>query len=118
MRCLVVDDEDDIRVLLRGFFMSRGWTVDEAASGSEALARNAEDYDVIVLDQRMPGLTGYETGVRLRSDGFRGPIIFYSAYVTPELEWNLRRNVGLDLHIVSKPDLDHLMSVIERLSAA
>ena len=118
MQVLVVDDDEDIRVLLRGFLMAKGWVVDEAATGDEALAMSHADYDLIVLDQRMPGLTGYETGVRLRRRGFGGPIIFYSAYVTPELERDLRRDVDSELHIVGKPDLDHLLNVIEGLSAA
>lgn len=117
-RCLVVDDEPDIRTLLRGFLTARGWTVDEAPSGVDALARDLDDYDLIVLDQRMPGLTGYETGVRIRGSGFERPIIFYSAHVTSELEEDLRTNVGLELHIISKPDLERLLRVIDKLSPA
>lgn len=117
-RCLVVDDEPDIRVLLRGFLTSRGWTVDEAPSGTDALAHDLNEYDLIVLDQRMPGLTGYETGVQMRVGGFERPIIFYSAHVTPELEEDLHANIGLELHIISKPDLERLLRVIDKLSSA
>jgi CheY-like chemotaxis protein len=69
-RVLVVDDEAPIRVAIRRFLERRGWIVDEARDGQEALdlleldgsgerARGAP-YDAVVTDLRMPGVTGIE----------------------------------------------------------
>jgi two-component system NtrC family sensor kinase len=69
-RVLVVDDEAPIRVAIRRFLERRGWIVDEARDGQEALdlleldgsgehARGAR-YDAVVTDLRMPGITGIE----------------------------------------------------------
>lgn len=115
-RALVVDDEEDIRILLRGLLAVKGWSVDQACDGHEALARTAtESYDLIVLDQRMPGLTGIETALRLREDSFRGPIIFYSAYVTPDFEESIRSEVGEENFVVSKTDIEDFVNLIHRL---
>ncbi len=63
-RVLVVDDEDSIRLALRRFFSRRGWQVDDASNGAEALTHlvSAERgaYDVILCDLKMPGLSGPE----------------------------------------------------------
>jgi two-component system NtrC family sensor kinase len=69
-RVLVVDDEAPIRVAIRRFLERRGWIVDEARDGQEALellelegpeapARVAR-YDAVVTDLRMPGMTGIQ----------------------------------------------------------
>ena len=70
-RVLVIDDEDTIRGALRRFFARSGWAVDEAVDGGAALelilGESATDYDVIVSDLRMPGLSGVEFHDRLAS---------------------------------------------------
>ena len=58
---LVVDDELSIRKPLSQALQLSGFSVDSAASGEEALAKlDAEPYDVMVLDLRMPGVQGEE----------------------------------------------------------
>lgn len=61
-RVLVVDDERTVREVLRLMVREMGWTnVETCASGEEALTRLAErDYDAILLDLRMPGVSGAE----------------------------------------------------------
>jgi CheY-like chemotaxis protein len=71
-RILLVDDEGTIRHALRRFFQRQGWVVDEAADGGAALAllldeTTGHDYDVIISDLRMPGISGIEMHERLRS---------------------------------------------------
>ena len=60
-----MDDEEAIRDAIRRALERRGWTVDLAADGGEALLRlevggRAVEYDVIVTDLRMPGMSGIE----------------------------------------------------------
>ncbi|MGE0554696.1 MAG: ATP-binding protein [Gemmatimonadales bacterium] len=64
-RVLVVDDESAIRSAIRRALERRGWQVDEAADGHEAMLRlevggRAADFDAVVTDLRMPGLSGIE----------------------------------------------------------
>ena len=66
---LVVDDEDTIRTALERFFSLSGATVRTAADGEEALAAlQAENFDVVMLDIRMPGLDGIQVYKQLGED--------------------------------------------------
>lgn len=67
-RVLVVDDEANIRDIVRRYLVAEGFEVDEAADGEQALARCAAAApDLVVLDVLMPGLDGIEVLRRLRA---------------------------------------------------
>jgi response regulator RpfG family c-di-GMP phosphodiesterase len=69
VKILLVDDEPALRELLRTTFEGAHVLVDEAASGLEAEARiKRRRPDVIVLDLRMPGMSGAELCTRLKGD--------------------------------------------------
>jgi DNA-binding response OmpR family regulator len=60
-RILVVDDDDAIRALLRTVLRRRGFVVDTARNGVEALEQlAAHRYALVVLDLMMPRMSGYE----------------------------------------------------------
>jgi len=60
-RILVVDDDDAIRALLRTVLRRRGFGVDAARNGIEALEQMvASRYALVVLDLMMPRMSGYE----------------------------------------------------------
>ena len=68
-RILVVDDDDDLRFLLRTVFRRQGFDVVEAATGEEAVDRAlAEPPDAVVIDVIMPGMGGHEACRVLRND--------------------------------------------------
>ena len=68
-RILVVDDDADIRFLLRTMFRRAGFEVEEATNGKEAVERaRAEDFDAVLLDVVMPVMDGNEACRRLRDD--------------------------------------------------
>ncbi len=113
-RVFVVDDEEDIRLALRVMLQGQGWTVEEASSGDEALDRCREgEVDILVLDHKMPGLSGMEVARILRSEGFRRPIVLYSAYLTPEIEGEAE---SLGLWAVAKEDVEELMNLLRDLA--
>jgi PAS domain S-box-containing protein len=72
LKCLVVDDNETARMVLREMTTSFGWRVDVAGSGHEALGlveeqiRQRRAYDVVLIDWRMPELDGWETSCRIR----------------------------------------------------
>jgi len=78
-RILVVDDESQIRRVLRAILIPEGFDVDDAKSGNEALDYlRSGGYDLVLLDIDMPGMTGFETcrAIRALSDM---PIIMLTA---------------------------------------
>jgi two-component system, OmpR family, KDP operon response regulator KdpE len=61
-RVLVVDDEPQIRRVMRTTLSANGYEVSDVRSGEEALQRlQSEDFDLVLLDYNMPGLGGLET---------------------------------------------------------
>jgi len=90
---LVVDDQDQNRLLLRDLLEANGLSVAEAADGESALESvRADQPDVILLDVNMPGIDGYEAARRIRAaypDDWI-PIIFLSAN---EYDQNLDRAI-------------------------
>ena len=87
-RVLIVDDEEDMRVLLRAMIGGGNGiqVVGEAVDGTDALSRLAEaDPSVIVLDQMMPGLTGLETARLILERRPDQAILLFSAFLSDEL---------------------------------
>lgn len=114
---LVVDDEADVRLLVQLLIdrENRGLrVVGEAASGDEALhVRRGLDVDVVVLDHRMPGLTGLETAAAMLAEAPDLPIILYSAF-TDEATAAEARDIGVR-ECVAKGDATRLIAVLRDL---
>jgi DNA-binding response OmpR family regulator len=67
-RVLVVDDESQIRTVLRGYLEADGYEVAEVADGAAALAAlRADPADLVLLDVMMPGIDGLEVLRQLRT---------------------------------------------------
>jgi two-component system phosphate regulon response regulator PhoB len=81
-RVLLVEDEADIRELIRYSLVQGGFEVEEASDGAEALEKLREFApDLIVLDLMLPGMLGLELCQRLRArtDTVHLPILVVSA---------------------------------------
>jgi CheY-like chemotaxis protein len=82
-RVLVIDDEDDVRMIVRFALESDGrFEVTEARNGAEGLhAAQRSRPDVVLLDAMMPGLDGYAVCRRMRTEPSLAdvPIIFLTA---------------------------------------
>ena len=60
-RILVIEDDEEMRSLLKDFFEEYGFEIDSVSNGSEAFRKIArEPFDLIITDIRMPGLTGLD----------------------------------------------------------
>ena len=84
-RILVVDDEAPMRESLKDWLMEEGYEVGLAASGKEAIAMaRKKNWDVILLDLKMPGMDGVETLKRLKGKevNTEAEILMMTAYAT------------------------------------
>lgn len=76
----IVDDDDSVRRALGRLIRSEGLTSEAFASGELFLAGLPDDaHGCVVMDIRMPGLTGYDVQQRLRARGQKIPVIALSA---------------------------------------
>lgn len=100
-RVLVVDDEDRIRAIVRGYLENDGFEVAEARDGDAAL-RVARDWhpDLVVLDVMMPGTDGLEVLRQLRTTSVV-PVILLTAR-SEEIDTLVGLSVGADDY-VTKP---------------
>jgi len=82
-RVLVVEDEPAVRALVAGSLRRRGYTVAEAADGTEALTLihgNAEPFHLVVTDVIMPRMGGRELADVLAAEQPGLPVLFMSGY--------------------------------------
>ena len=80
----VVDDEDAIRRALKRLLRSAGIAVEAYASGQEFLhSLGAQHPQCVVLDIRMPGMTGFDVQARLKAARMAVPVIFITALDDP-----------------------------------
>jgi two-component system, OmpR family, response regulator len=92
VRVLVVEDEAKMAALVRKALELEGYSVDTAATGTDAVWLGSEnDYDAIVLDVMIPEPDGFEVCRQLRADGRWAPILLLTARDSVD-----DRVVGLD----------------------
>lgn len=109
---LVVDDSEDIRQVVRELLVDEGYTVLEAGDGMDALAilRESPRPLLVLLDDRLPGLSGTEVLERVAG---AGPALLRHAYTLmsardPGGQW---RPFPVPIGLLPKPfDLDDLLA--------
>ncbi len=80
-RILVVDDEENIRVMLAAVLKKQGYDVDAVSNGAHALeALKKRPYDLVVSDFRMPEMDGLELLRQIRELRIRTTVIMITAY--------------------------------------
>lgn len=85
MHILLIDDEPDFLDLMSKRLGRRGVRLDVAADGEQGLsAAQAEEYDVIILDVRMPGMDGIEVLRRIREQGIRTEVLLLTGHASLE----------------------------------
>ncbi|MDP8239140.1 MAG: response regulator [Candidatus Hatepunaea meridiana] len=81
LKLLLVDDEDDFRLATSKTLSRRGFTVAEAANGADAITAIRKDRpDVVLLDLKMPGLSGIETLQKIRELEKALPVIILTGH--------------------------------------
>lgn len=110
-RILVVDDEKDIRNLLKEALTLEGYETDLAEDGAQAVELLKKQPDLILLDINLPDMDGYQVCTAIRSF-VSAPILFLSARVEePDRVMGFR--AGGDDYIVKPFGMDELLARIE-----
>ncbi len=112
---LIVDDQTGVRRLLYEAFVEEGYRVEMAASGPEAIQKVlCKPPDVILLDNKMPVMSGLETAQEIRKLNYAVPIVLMTAY--GELDITARaKKLGIT-HYIDKPfDLNEVRQLVKAL---
>jgi len=85
-KILIVDDEQDLCEILQFNLTSAGYLATMAYSAEEAINMDVRQFDLIMLDVMMPGISGFELAQRLKDDATTAhiPIIFLTAKDTED----------------------------------
>ena len=96
-KILVVDDEAPIRITLRELLRRHGYEVTLAASGQEAIACiDREGFDLLLLDLKLPGISGLEVATYAQGRGSTAPVIILTGTDTRDDASDPARLPGID----------------------
>jgi DNA-binding response OmpR family regulator len=86
-RILIIDDEENIRRVIRLALDAAGYEVGEASDGTRGLEayKDGSNWDAVLLDQKMPGMDGLETLREIRKLQPGAIVIMMTAYASIEL---------------------------------
>lgn len=107
---LIVDDDPQVRELFSDYLSGR-FDVLSAASGNEALELLDDSIDVVLLDRKMPGLSGKETLGEIRDSGFDLPVSLVTA-VEPDFDI---LGMGFDDYVVKPIRMEEINDLVDTL---
>lgn len=113
-KILIVDDEPNIRRLFRDELEEEGYYIEQAGDGAEALAAvDRADFDLVILDLRMPEVNGLEFLERVRKTRPQLPVIVCTAVRGMESDYDIWASQVTA--ILNKPvDLDILKGEVRK----
>jgi DNA-binding response OmpR family regulator len=114
---LVVDDDPDLRTILKTLLIQSGHSVDESAGGREALSKMLKNApDICVLDVMMPSVDGFTVLKEMRSKGLKKSVkVLLLTAKTSETDWVKGYRLGADLYLTKPFDPDEIIDAIEML---
>jgi DNA-binding response OmpR family regulator len=117
-KILIVDDENDVRFLLKKGLASKGYNILSASNGEDALAlAKSKQPDLIILDVLMPGMDGPEVDAKLKEDTKTKdiPVMFLTSLYTKKEE-SVHKYTAGDSVMFAKPyDMDELVAGVEKM---
>lgn len=119
LRILTVDDERSITESMRFIFGGSRFQVTGTETGADALAKidaDPEGYDVIIIDQKMPRLTGIELVHEIRKRPYSGKIVVLSAHLSPDIR-SAYEDLDVDVMIDKPFDINELRLLLNQLAA-
>ncbi|MFB3885683.1 MAG: response regulator [Thermodesulfobacteriota bacterium] len=83
---MIIEDDEEMRSLLKDFFEEEGFETDSVTNGADALKVLSRDpFDLVITDVRMPGLSGLDILPKVRGLKPETPIIVVTAYGSEEV---------------------------------
>ncbi len=112
-RILVVDDDEKVVKTISSYLSLKGYSVDTAGTGKEAIAKSKEHiYNLAVLDIRLPDMEGTDLLTELRRSEPKMMKIMLTGY--PGYESSVESlNKGADAYLVKPVMLEELLKVVE-----
>lgn len=117
---IVIDDDREMRALLKDFFSGRGFRITEYPTAKDAFARldsgaaaGLDQIDLIISDINMPGMTGLEFAEAFRRINTKIPVILITAFGSVETAIDAIRKGAYD-YVVKPFKLDELSVTVER----
>ncbi|ELY48002.1 HalX domain-containing protein [Natronorubrum bangense] len=107
LEVLVVDDEARLADLFAAWLETE-WIVDTAYDGSEALEKMSDAVEIVLLDRRMPGLSGDEVLSQIRAHGYDSRVVMVTA-VDPDFDII---EMGFDDYLVKPVSKDELVEIV------
>jgi DNA-binding NtrC family response regulator len=114
-KILIVDDDAELRANLSEILKGKGYFIEEAASGKEAVAKTTnEKFNIALLDLMMPGMNGIEALSEIRKTSPKTKVIMITAFATIENAVDAIKKGASDY--ISKPfRINELLAVIKRV---
>src|SRR5437016_9817484 len=113
-KILIVDDERSIRELLEIFLKKEGYSVASASSGPEGIALvRANEFDLIISDIKMSGMSGIELLTELRTTGFNGQFILLTAFASAETAIQALKMGAFDYILKTENFMEELRLVVQ-----
>ncbi|MFX0548528.1 response regulator transcription factor [Hathewaya histolytica] len=113
MKVLIIEDDNDINLLLGKILEEENYEVTSAYTGIEGkLFTDVEDFDLILLDLMLPGMSGEEIIEYIREKERKMPILVISAKIDKATKLKVLKN-GADDFIIKPFDIDEVMARVE-----
>jgi len=114
-RVLIIEDDDEMRSLLKEFTEEAGFEADSAANGFEAFRKiEHKTFDLIISDIRMPGLTGFDILPRMKKLQPKAYIILITAFGSEETH---RKSIerGANAYLEKPVHFDRLRALMDEM---
>ncbi len=113
-RILVVDDSKDLQVLMKRYLIKQGAEVSVRENGAEALELlRQSEFDLVLMDIKMPVLDGYSATRAARDAGYRRAIVAVTAHASTDDRQRCFRS-GFDSYVSKPVDFDHLVDDLSK----
>lgn len=116
MKILVIEDDPTVRTLVKAVLEHRGNTVsvtDKAAEGESLALEN--NFDMIILDLRLPDGNGYDVCEKIRQEGVTTPVLVLSAEHETDVKIKIL-NVGADDYLTKPFNSEELMARLDAIA--
>ena len=128
-RIIIIDDEEDIRIVLKEIFVRAGFDVDVASDGAEGMNLIRETgADLVITDIIMPGVDGVQTAYDIRMEfpntkiivmsggGNAGPLDYEPSAISTTSYLASAEAVGADMTITKPFDREELVKAVKDLT--